>query len=96
MELVLVRLEVSELGKLLAAIVELAGKGFDLLVDNLVGAHISALSECLPADVAAVRSLSSVASFMSLQIAKLGESLAARRLLAHEGFDTSMGACVDF
>lgn len=96
MELVLVGLKVSELGKLLAAVVELAGVGFDLLVDNLVGAHISALSEPLAANVAAVRPLPSVASFVSLQIAKLGESLGASGLLAQEGFDPSMGTCVNF
>jgi hypothetical protein len=65
-ELVHVALEVAELSELLAALVELARVGLDLLVDDLVGADVAPLGECLVADFARVGSLACVSTFMSL------------------------------
>jgi hypothetical protein len=66
MELVLVRLQVSKLSELLAAVIKSASKWLYLLVDNFVCPHISTLREGLATDVALVWTLSSVTSLMSL------------------------------
>jgi hypothetical protein len=60
-------LEISELSKLLAAMIETAKVWFSLLVDDSVGTDISALSESLATDLTVVRSLASVAPLMSLR-----------------------------
>lgn len=59
-------LEISQLGKLFATAFQSAGKGLDLLVDNLVSPDIASLGEPLPAGFARVRSFARVASFMGL------------------------------
>lgn len=58
--------EISKLGELLAAVVELAGEWLDLLMNNLVGSNVAALGERLAADLAIVRPLPSVSPFVSL------------------------------
>jgi hypothetical protein len=59
-------LEISELSKLLAAMIETAKIWLSLLVDDTVGTDVSALSESLSTDLAVVRSLTSVAPLMGL------------------------------
>lgn len=59
-------LQVAELSKLLATVVEFASEGLDLLVDDLMSSYVAALSKCLPTNVATVRSLPSVSSFVCL------------------------------
>lgn len=59
-------LQVSKLGKLLAAVIKLAGEWLDLLVHNLVCSYVSTLSECLATNVALVRAFAGVASFVCL------------------------------
>lgn len=59
-------LEIPELSKLLAAMIETAKIWLSLLVDDTVGADVSALSESLSTDLAVVRSLTSVAPLMGL------------------------------
>lgn len=54
------------MSELLAAIVESARKRFNLLVNNLMRPDVATLSESLATDVAVVRSLSSMSSFMCL------------------------------
>jgi hypothetical protein len=54
------------LGELLATVVELAEKWFDLLMNNLVRTNVATLGECLSTDVAAVWALSSVPSLVCL------------------------------
>lgn len=66
MKFVLVGLQVSELGELLATTLQLAGERLDVLMDDLVRANVAALSEGLAADVAVVWSLASVATLVSL------------------------------
>jgi hypothetical protein len=62
----LTHLEIAELSELFAAVVESAGKGLQLLMDNFVCSHISSLRKGLAADVAVVRPLASVTALMSL------------------------------
>jgi len=83
------------LGELLATVVEFAAERLDLLVDDLVCAHISPLSKCLTTDVAAVRSLSSVSPLMRLEVTKLRERLTTARRFAREWLIASVGANVD-
>jgi hypothetical protein len=59
-------LEIPELSKLLAAMIETAKIWLSLLVDDTVGADVSALSESLSTDLAVVRSLTRVAPLMGL------------------------------
>jgi hypothetical protein len=59
-------LQVSKLGELLAAVVELTGEWLDLLVYDLVCPDVSTLRKSLAAYVALVRAFPSVASFMGL------------------------------
>lgn len=73
MELVLVRLQVAELGELLATVIKLACKGFDLLVDDFVCANIASLSKGFAADIAAIGPLPSVSSFVCLEVSQLRE-----------------------
>jgi hypothetical protein len=61
-------LEVSELRELLAALVKAAKIRLGLLVDDLVGANVSALSESLSTDLTLVWPLACMASLMSLYI----------------------------
>lgn len=59
-------LEIAELGKLLATVIESAEIRLGLIVNDLVGPYVSALSKTFPADLALVRSFSSVSSLVSL------------------------------
>ena len=59
-------LEVAQLGELLAAVVELAGEGLDLLMDNLVRSHVASLRESLATDLTVEGSLASMSSLMCL------------------------------
>lgn len=81
-ELVLMRLQIPELGELLAAVVELAGERLDLLVDDFVRSDVAALREGLAADVAVVWAFTGVPALVGLQVAQLREALAARGLFA--------------
>lgn len=83
------------MGELLAAVVEFAAERLDLLVDDLVRAHISSLSKCLATDVAAVRSLSSVSPLVCLEVTKLRERLTTARCFARKWLVASVGANVD-
>lgn len=60
-------LQVAQLCKLLAAVVELAGKRLVLLVNNLVRPNISTLSKRLAADITTVWSFPSVSSLVCLK-----------------------------
>jgi hypothetical protein len=60
-------LEVSKLGELLPTIIQSAGEGLDLLVNNLVCTNIATLCKCFAANIAAVRALSSMAPLMRLE-----------------------------
>lgn len=66
MELVLVRLQISQLSELLAAIVKPARERFDLLVNDLVRPNIATLSKSFTANIAIVWSFPGVSSFMCL------------------------------
>jgi hypothetical protein len=59
-------LQITQLGELFPTVVQLASKGFDLLVYDLVGAHIAPLCEGFAADVAVVWPFSSMPSLMGL------------------------------
>ena len=59
-------LEIAQLGKLLATVVEPAQVRLGLVVDDLVGAHVTALSEPFPTDFAMIWTLPGVAAFVSL------------------------------
>jgi hypothetical protein len=54
------------LRELLAALVQLANEWLDLLMNNLVRAHIASLSKSLAADVAVVGTLASMTALVSL------------------------------
>jgi hypothetical protein len=60
--------EISELRELLATVIKTTEVGLGLIVDDLVGADVPALSESLPADFAMVWTFSSVSSFMCLEL----------------------------
>lgn len=59
--------QVPQLGELFPAVIKLASKGLDLLVDDLVGAHVASLCECFTTFVAAVRTLASMSSLVRLK-----------------------------
>lgn len=59
-------LEIAQLSELLAAVVESAGEGLDLLVYDLVGANVASLCKSLPTDVTAVGPLSCVTPLVCL------------------------------
>lgn len=90
-ELVLVALQVAELGELLVALVKAAGEGFGGCVDNLVCSNVTALGECLAAELAAVGPFASVSAFVCLEVAELRKTLATAGFLAHERLDP--GVC---
>lgn len=69
--------EVTQLCKLFPTVIQLASEGLDLLMHDLVSPNITPLSERFPADLTLVRTLSSVAPLMRLQVAKLRERLTA-------------------
>jgi hypothetical protein len=77
MEFVLVGFQVSQLRELLVASIQLTCEGLGRRVDDLVRSYVAVLSECLAADVAPVRPLAGMSSFVRLEVAKLAESLAA-------------------
>jgi hypothetical protein len=54
------------LRELLVAILKLARKGFQLVMYDLVRANIPSLGESLAADIAAIRLLASMSTFMRL------------------------------
>jgi len=95
MEFVLVTLEIPELSESLVTRVKLAGEWLGRGVDNLVCAHIAPLRKCFVADVAFVWSLTSMSTFVGLEVAKLGESLSAQCFFANKWLDTSVCATVD-
>jgi hypothetical protein len=59
--------EVAELCELLAALIETTKVGPRLIVDDLMGADIPALSESLPTDFALVWAFSGMPSFVRLK-----------------------------
>lgn len=59
-------LEVSQLGKLLPAILKLTEEGLDLFMHNLVGANVPSLSKPFTTMIARVRTFPGVATLMSL------------------------------
>jgi hypothetical protein len=61
-------LEVPQLGEWLSAVVELASIWLSLQMNHPVGSHVSPLSEILPADVAMVRTLASMAALVCLEM----------------------------
>ena len=61
-------LEIAELRKLLAAVIETTEVGLRLIVDDLVGANVPALGEPLPTNFALVWAFSSVPSFVGLEV----------------------------
>ena len=68
-------LQVTKLGELFIACIELAGKWFCRSVDYFMCPYVATLCKCLSADVAAVWSLSSVTSFVSLEVSQLRKPL---------------------
>jgi hypothetical protein len=60
-------LEIPQLGKLLATVVQTADEGLCIQVSILVGMNIATLSEALVADLTGERFLARVTTFMSLR-----------------------------
>lgn len=58
--------QIAQLCELLPALVESASEGFDLLMDNLMCPHITALGESFSTDVAIVWAFTGVPSLMGL------------------------------
>jgi 16S rRNA G527 N7-methylase RsmG len=56
------------LGELLAAVIQSASEGLDLLMHNFVCANITTLRKRFTTDVALIRAFTSVASLVSLSI----------------------------
>lgn len=75
-------LQVTKLRELLAAVIELACEGLDLLVNNLMGSDIASLSECLSTDLASVWTFACVPALMGLKVTHLREMLSTSWLLA--------------
>lgn len=94
-ELVLVALQVTELGELFVARVQLAGKRLGRGVNNLVCAHVTPLRKRLVTDVALIRPLSSVSSLVCLEVTQLRKPLTTSGLAAYKWLDACVGACVD-
>lgn len=88
-------LQVAKLSKLLATVVEFAGKRLQMLMNNLVCSNIATLRKSLATNVAVVWSLSGVTTLMSLEVAELREPLAAGWLLAKERLHASVRPRVD-
>lgn len=65
---VITYLEISQLGELLAALVEPAGEGLDLLVHDLVRSYVAALGEFLAANVAGIWPFAGVTSLVCLMV----------------------------
>lgn len=63
---IVAHLQVTKLSELLPAIIKLTAERLDLLVDDLVSAHISTLRKGLATNLAAVGSLACVSSLMCL------------------------------
>ena len=61
-------LQVTQLSELLAAVIELACKGFDLLMDDLVCTNIASLGKRLATNFATVWSLSSMSPLVCLRM----------------------------
>jgi len=59
-------------------------------MNNPMSSDVSSLGKSLPARFKGIWTLSSVPSFVRLQISKLGESLTTGRFLAKEWLVTSM------
>jgi hypothetical protein len=59
-------LKIAELGELLAAVVQSASEGLDLLMDDLVRTNVPTLRKGFTTNVALIRAFTSVASLMSL------------------------------
>ena len=57
--------------------------------------YVATLCKGLATDVATVGALACVSSFVGLEVAELGEALAARGFLTKEGLDARVGAGVD-
>ena len=59
-------LEVSQLREMLAAAFKLAGKRLNLLMNNLVSAHVAALCEPFTAHLAGIRAFAGMSTLVSL------------------------------
>jgi hypothetical protein len=59
-------LEIAQLSELLPTVFEFTNERFGLVMDDLMCANVSSLSETLATDLAVVRPLTGVAAFMSL------------------------------
>lgn len=59
-------LQVPQLCELLAAVVEFAGEGLDLLMNDLVCTDVASLREGLSTDVAVIRPFAGVSPLMGL------------------------------
>jgi len=95
MEFVLVRLQVAQLSKLLAALVQLAGVRLRGSVNDFVRPHVAVLRESLAAYVAVVGPLAGVPSLVCFEVAKLAEALAAVGFFTEKGLDAGVHAGVD-
>ena len=94
-EIVLMRLHVSELGEGFIAVIELADKRLHTLVSLLVGADVATLSKGLPAETAGEGLLASVAAHVRLEVASLRECEATVLPGADVGLGAGVGAAVD-
>lgn len=97
MELVLVGLEVSELGEGLSARVQTTHKRSVVLVHQFMGAVVASLGKLFAAIVvfANKRLFARVRPLVGAQVATLGESLAAARNVTLVRLVASMGSFVD-
>jgi hypothetical protein len=59
-------LQIAQLSELLPAIIELAGKRLDLLMNDLVSTYVAPLRKGLPTNIATVRTLACVSPLMCL------------------------------
>lgn len=62
------RLEIAQLGELLVAVVQLASEGFCGCMYDLVCPDVAMLGESFAANVAVIRTLAGVPSFVRLEI----------------------------
>jgi hypothetical protein len=71
MELVLMTLQVTELSELLVAFIKTASERLCCGVNNLMCSYIATLSECLAAELTAIRTLASMATLVCLEVPEL-------------------------
>jgi hypothetical protein len=89
------RFQITQLRKMLPALVQLASVRFRCCMDDLVSPDVSVLGESLAADIAMIRSLTCVTPLVSFEVPELAEALAAVGFFAEEGFDAGVDAGVD-